>query len=157
MQILVADDSTVTRRIVASLLTRWGFEVVEATDGVEAYQWLARADGPSLAIIDWQMPRMDGTQVCRKVRENAATRPLHLILLTGQDTASDVSAGIAAGANDYVTKPFQSEELQVRVQVGVQVLELRQRLAQREAELGSALQQVKQLRELLDKEAACRR
>lgn len=155
MKILVADDSGVTRLIISSLLARWGFEVVQAADGGEACQQLESEDGPSLALLDWQMPKMDGTEVCRKLRQNASARPVYIVLLTAKDSPGDLAQGMAAGADDYLIKPFETDELQVRVRVGARVVELQQKLAQRENELASLQTELKQLRGPLEKEAAC--
>ncbi|MBX9627450.1 MAG: response regulator, partial [Gemmataceae bacterium] len=106
MQVLIADDDPVLRRMLGVALKNWGFEPAEAADGREALAALRRADGPKLAVLDWVMPGLDGPDVCRLVREAATAEPPYLILLTANDAKKDVIAGLQAGANDYVTKPF---------------------------------------------------
>jgi len=130
-------------------LTRWGYQVVVATDGAEAWRVLDSSDAPKLAILDWMMPLMDGAEICRKVREASRVSPAYLILLTARDDNEDVVKGLDAGADDYVTKPFNRDELRARVRVGVRVAELQTSLADRVSELERALTGVKQLQGLL--------
>jgi phosphoserine phosphatase RsbU/P len=146
---LIAEDDLVPRRLLQLALADWGYEVTVACDGSEALQMLQTPDAPKLAILDWQMPQLDGTQVCSKVRQIATELPPYIILLTSRSAKKDIVAGLVSGANDYVTKPFDREELQARVSVGRKVLELQQALADRVAELESAMVQVKQLQGLL--------
>src|SRR6266550_4564070 len=149
MNILIAEDDPVSCRILERTLAAWGHNVSIATDGAMAWNMLRRADSPTLAILDIMMPEMDGFEVCRKVREASSAIPPYIILLTAMSTKDDVVTGIQAGANDYLTKPFHREELKVRVEVGVQMLELQRVLAARVTELEAALSQVKQLQGLL--------
>lgn len=149
MRILVAEDDPVTRRILEVMLRKWGHTVFTCADGDEAWQRLQEMDAPSLVILDWMMPCMDGVQVCQKLREKCAQQPAYIILLTAKGREEDIVTGLSAGADDYVTKPFNSEELRARVQVGVRVVELQQRLAERVAELEDVLSQVKYLNGLL--------
>jgi two-component system NtrC family sensor kinase len=138
MRILIAEDHLDCRRLLELTLGRWGYEVVVARDGVEAWQLLQRDDRPPLAILDWMMPEMDGLEVCRKVRATAATCATYLIVLTAKSRSEHVVAGLDAGADDYVLKPFAREELRARVQVGVRTVELQRHLADRVAELEQA-------------------
>jgi DNA-binding response OmpR family regulator len=149
MEILIAEDDAVSRRLLELCLIRWGYEVVIAKDGIEALQILSREDRPALAILDWMMPGMDGLELCRKVRENQEMQPVHIILLTARNGKADVLLGFEAGADDYISKPFDREELRARVQVGVRLVELQRKLAERVKELTHALEQVKQLQGLL--------
>jgi len=149
MEILIAEDDAVSRRILERYLVGWGYEVRLAKDGEEAYQMLEGGDRPPLAILDWMMPGMDGIQVCRKVRERPVIPSLYIILLTARGGKPDIVEGLEAGADDYVVKPFDREELRVRVKVGARFVELQHKLAQRIHELRAALQQVKQLEGLL--------
>lgn len=149
MKILIAEDDPVSRRVLAATLEMFGYEVVVAADGAEAWTALQRDDAPSLIILDWMMPELDGVEICRRVRETATSTPPYLILLTAKSEKSDVVAGLDAGANDYLTKPFDRAELRARVQVGAQVLGLQKNLADRVGELEDALAQVKQLQGLL--------
>lgn len=145
MRILIADDEPVSRRLLQLTLTRWGYEVILANDGNEAWQILQAQDAPPLAILDWIMPELDGVEVCRRVRQTSTLLPVYLILLTSKTEREDVVAGLQAGANDYLTKPFDASELQARIQVGVRVVQLQIELARRVNELEEALAQVKQL------------
>jgi len=149
MKILIAEDDAVSRRVLEATLKRWGYEVAVAHDGGRAWDMLERDPGLSLAILDWMMPGMDGVEVCERARKAPATRSIYIILLTARGRPEDVVAGLQAGANDYVTKPFDQEELRARVQVGVRVAELQRQLAERVRELEGALSQVKQLSGLL--------
>jgi phosphoserine phosphatase RsbU/P len=149
MKVLIAEDDTVSRRLLETTLMRWGYEVVVASDGVEAWEALQGDDAPSLAILDWMMPGMDGLEVCRRIRKMPSSTPPYLILLTAKGGREDLVTGLEAGANDYVTKPFNREELRARVQVGVRMVELQQSLADRVKALEEALARVKQLQGLL--------
>lgn len=146
---LIAEDDPVSRRLLEATLAKWGYEVVMARDGAEAWRALQNEDAPPLAILDWMMPEMDGTEVCRKVRERAAASPAYLILLTAKGQREDVVSGLEAGANDYVTKPFDRAELRARLEVGVRVIALQRRLADRVQALEEALARVRQLQGLL--------
>lgn len=149
MKVLIAEDETVSRRLLEATLVRWGYEVVVASDGMEAWEALQGDDAPSLAILDWMMPSMDGLEVCRRIRNLPSSTPPYLILLTAKGRREDIVTGLEAGANDYVTKPFNREELRARVQVGVRMVELQQSLADRVRALEEALARVKQLQGLL--------
>lgn len=131
MKILVADDERITRMLLEETLTEWGFEVVSAADGQAAWEALTRPDSPQLAIVDWQMPKMDGVEVCRKVREHIGNALPWLILLTARDTSADIVSGLAH-ANDYVTKPFDQDVLRARVNVGARVVQAEERLLEME-------------------------
>jgi DNA-binding response OmpR family regulator len=145
MRILIADDEPVSRRLLQLTLTKWGYEVILASDGNEAWQILQDQEAPPLAILDWIMPGLDGVEVCRRVRQTSTRLPVYLILLTSKTDREDVVAGLQAGANDYLTKPFDGPELQARIQVGARVVQLQTELARRVKELEEALAQVKQL------------
>lgn len=149
MKVLIAEDDAVSRRVLAATLDKFGYEVVVTADGAEAWAALQRADAPHLAILDWMMPKLDGVELCRRVRARATATPPYLILLTAKSGKEDVVIGLDAGANDYLTKPFDRSELRARVQVGAHVLELQANLAARVSELEVALLQVKQLQGLL--------
>jgi DNA-binding response OmpR family regulator len=135
----------VSRRLLQLTLTKWGYEVILASDGNEAWQILQDQEAPPLAILDWIMPGLDGVEVCRRVRQTSTRLPVYLILLTSKTDREDVVAGLQAGANDYLTKPFDGPELQARIQVGARVVQLQTELARRVKELEEALAQVKQL------------
>lgn len=149
MKILIAEDDPVSLRVLQATLERASHEVMATRDGNEALAGLRAAGGPRLAVLDWMMPGMDGTEVCRRVRQEAATRGAYLILLTARGRKEDVLMGLRAGADDYVTKPFDQEELMARIQVGTRILELQSALALRVQELEEALASVRVLRGLL--------
>jgi CheY-like chemotaxis protein len=149
MKILIAEDEPVSRRIIQSLVGKWGYEVVVTENGMEAWEALQREKGPLLAILDWMMPGMDGVEICRKVRQKADFKPVYIILLTARDHKEELAAGLRAGADDYITKPFDVRELRARIQVGQRVLVLQHALACRVKELEVALSKVKQLHGLL--------
>ena len=149
MRILIAEDDLMSRRLLERTLTHLGHETVSVGDGRAAWEALSRADGPKLAILDWMMPELDGAEVCRRLRATEPAEPPYLILLTARQQKEDVIEGLESGADDYITKPFHKRELQCRVQAGVRILELRQRLSERVCELEQALAQVKELKGLL--------
>ena len=147
--VLVAEDDTVTRRTVVSALTRGGNHVVEAEDGLRAWKVLQEPNGPRLAILDWMMPGVDGIQLCRDLKGTQQSKSLYLILVTSKSDRQDVVKGLEAGADDYIIKPFDAEELRARVRVGFRVLDLQEKLTHRVEELEQALCQIKQLQGLL--------
>lgn len=149
MKVLVAEDDPVSRSILQSILSKWEYDVVVAHDGVEAWEMLQREDAPSLAILDWMMPGMDGIEVCQKVRKSDHLKLIYIILLTAKDRKEDLVLGLKAGADDYITKPFDLRELRARMQVGQRVLKLQRALEDRVKELEAALSNVKQLQGLL--------
>jgi sigma-B regulation protein RsbU (phosphoserine phosphatase) len=149
VKILIAEDDAVSRTLLEASLKKWGYEVITVRDGLEAWQALQGQDASELAVLDWMMPGMDGLEVCRKVREIPPVRPIHIILLTARGGRGDVVKGLEAGADDYITKPYDLGELRARVQVGVRLVELQHTLANRVRELEEALARVKQLNGLL--------
>jgi len=149
MRVLLVDDDEVSSLALAAMLARRGYSVVTATNGDEAWEILQGDDPPPLVVLDWMMPGLDGPEVCRRVRATPGLRSLYVILLTSRDSSAHVVAGLRAGANDYVTKPFQNDELEARLNVGARMVQLQAELAQRVDELEGALAQVKQLHGLL--------
>jgi CheY-like chemotaxis protein len=149
MRVLIAEDDMISRRVLEATLIKCGHEVVVAGDGDAALAVLEGTDAPALAILDWMMPGMDGVELCRRVRTLPTATPPYLILLTAKSSKEDIVTGLDAGANDYLTKPFDRAELRARVQVGARILELQGSLAARARELEAALSQVKQLQGLL--------
>ncbi len=137
MQIVIADDDALTRRLLRALLTAAGHQVLEAADGEAAWALLQR-EGVSLLITDWQMPRLDGPGLIRRIREAELPGYIYSILLTSRDSKTDTVAGLDCGADDYLTKPFHAEELRARVAIGERILTLEASL--REARDGYAYQ-----------------
>lgn len=132
MRILIADDDRLSRTLLEETLSEWGHEVVSCADGVTAWQELAHEQGPRLAILDWQMPGFTGLNLCRMIRTKPSSARNYVILLTARDSKADIVSGLEAGANDYVIKPFDREELRARVNVGIRVVELENRLIEME-------------------------
>jgi sigma-B regulation protein RsbU (phosphoserine phosphatase) len=150
MRILIAEDDPVSRRIVESDLTRWGYDAISVKDGREAWEILSGDDPPRIAVLDWMMPEMDGVEVCRRVRERSTENsPIYIILLTSRANKEDIVLGLQAGADDYITKPFDSKELRARVQVGDRVIGLQWALASRLKELQEAMAHIKTLQGIL--------
>jgi CheY-like chemotaxis protein len=149
MKILIADDEPASRRLLEVTLKKWGYEVIVTADGERAWEAAQAPDAPTLMILDWSMPGMDGIEVCRKVRKRTAVRSAYIILLTSRDSKDDLVEGLEAGADDYVTKPFDPQELRARVRVGERILLLQNTLAQRVEELEAALSREKHLQGLL--------
>ena len=149
MKILIAEDDPVSRRLLQAALLKWGYEVMVTNNGREAWEAMNVAAPPSLLILDWLMPEMDGVELCREVRLRPEWRSAYLILLTSLGSKEDVVKGLEAGADDYITKPFDHSELRARVQVGSRVVQLQTALADRVKELEAALASVKQLQGLL--------
>lgn len=128
MRILIAEDDPVSRRLLEALLTKWGYEVIVTTDGMQAWEVLQQEDAPRLAILDWMMPELDGPEVCRKVRATESGTYTYLLLLTAKSQKDDVILGIGAGADDYVTKPFDASELHARLRAGRRIIDLQAEL-----------------------------
>lgn len=147
--ILIADDDPVGRELLAATLTQAGHHVTCVRDGDEAWRRLQEGASPLLAILDWHMPGLDGLELCRRAGHLAVSRPLYLILLTGRAGRESIIRGLEAGAHDYITKPFDADELIARLRVGLRVLGLQQALADRVRELEVALANIKQLQGLL--------
>lgn len=149
MKILIAEDDPISRRVLDTTLRKWGHEVVATSDGRAALQALQGPDAPLLAILDWMMPEMDGPEVCRRLRAQPGSESAYVILLTAKGTKGDTITGLQAGADDYLTKPFDHGELKARLQVGQRVLAMQKKVADRVSELEAALARVKQLQGLL--------
>jgi CheY-like chemotaxis protein len=157
MQVIIAEDDRVTGEILARTLQRWNYETTLVGDGAQAWERLRGATEPTLAILDWMMPGMDGPDVCRRVRHELPFANMYLLLVTARESRGDMVAGLDAGADDYIVKPFDPEELRARVAVGIRVLGLQQKLGERVAELQAALSNVKQLHGLLPICSYCKR
>jgi DNA-binding response OmpR family regulator len=149
MKVLIAEDDSISRRLLQAALVKWGYDVVVTTDGREAWKILQAADPPTLLILDWLMPQMDGIEICREARKSEALKSAYIILLTSRGSKQDIVQGLEAGADDYVTKPFDHGELRARVQVGARVIGLQKALAERVHQLEEAMNSVKTLQGLL--------
>jgi sigma-B regulation protein RsbU (phosphoserine phosphatase) len=149
MRVLVADDDAVTRRLLEATLLSWGYEVCLAADGLEALRVIEEPCRPDIALLDWLMPNKDGLEICRIVRARYQPVPIYLILLTALAGRQNIIQGLQAGADDYITKPFDRDELRARLEVGTRIVELQRNLAERVRELEDALARVKQLQGLV--------
>ena len=128
MQILIADDKALIRQLVSKHLSKWGHEVIACEDGEQAWEALQKIDAPKLAILDWEMPGIDGVSLCKKLVETESTKDVYAILLTSREETDDIVEGLEAGAADYITKPFEESELRARVNVGISTLKLQNKL-----------------------------
>jgi two-component system cell cycle response regulator len=134
VKILIADDSIVSRHLLEATLRKWGYDVVVACDGSEAFELLQQPDAPALAILDWMMPGLTGPEVCKQIRQRAREPYTYTLLLTSKSQKEDLIEGMEAGADDYITKPFDQHELQVRLRAGTRLVDLQaELLAAREA------------------------
>jgi sigma-B regulation protein RsbU (phosphoserine phosphatase) len=156
MRILIAEDDPVSRCFLEATLVKSGYEVTVTCDGHQAWEALQH-DAPAIAILDWMMPGIDGVEVCRRARAIQSPTPTYLILLTAKSEKGDIVQGLDAGADDYVTKPFDRRELHARINVGLRVSELQRNLADRIADLEAALTRVKQLQGLLPMCSYCKK
>ena len=147
-KILIAEDDPVSRRILEAMLKKWGYRFFTAADGDRAWE-IIRAEQPNVVLLDWMMPGIDGPTLCGMIREQIGLSYIYVILLTIRDKIEDRIAGLEAGADDYVTKPYDGGELRSRIKVGCRIVELERELAQRIRTLEETLAQVKQLQGLL--------
>ena len=156
LRVLVADDEPVSRTVVGAMLKKAGYEVSFASDGDQAWQHLSGPNPPPVALLDWEMPGLAGPEVVRRIRAQDEQASIYIILLTSRDSSADIVTGLKAGANDYVTKPANEDELVARVNVGARVIELQIALAERVRSLEEALANVKALQTLLPMCAYCK-
>jgi len=148
MQILVAEDSTVSQRLLKRILDKWGYDITLVDNGNDAWLALQEPDAPSLAILDWIMPGLSGPEVCRKIRQNPQTSDTYAILLTAKEGKASIIEGLEAGADDYIAKPFNNDELRARIHVGERVLRLREELAGRVKQIEETYHQLEVLSSL---------
>jgi diguanylate cyclase (GGDEF)-like protein len=128
MRVLAAEDNPVFQSMLRTLLRKWGYEAIIAHDGDEAWRILDAPDPPRLAVLDWMMPGMDGVQVCQRLRTTRRDTYTYVLLLTARTESEDLVAGMDAGADDYLTKPFNAQELRVRLRAGRRILDLQDAL-----------------------------
>ena len=128
VRILIAEDDPISRRVLEARLKQWNYEVVSCSDGESAWEVLQQPDAPSLAILDWMMPGMDGLEVCHEVRQMGPEPYTYVLLLTAKSQKDDIIAGLEAGADDYLTKPFDASELRMRLRAGRRILDLQTEL-----------------------------
>jgi len=130
MKILIADDEPVSRRMLQAMLEKWGYEVVSVQDGEAAWEKLKSPDAPRIALLDWMMPGQNGVDVCRSLRKQRPEPYTYILLLTAKDAKESVVEGLESGADDYLTKPFNPQELKARIRVGLRLLDLEDNLVQ---------------------------
>src|SRR5688572_13334714 len=157
MRVLIADDDVVLRHSLKVHLDRWSYQVEECADGRQAWKAMQGPSAPAMAVIDWNMPGMDGPTICQELREMPALAAMYVILLTSNKEQKDVVAGLESGADDYIVKPFDWNELRARLRIGARIVGLQQTLAARVSELQVALANVRTLSGLLPICAYCKR
>ena len=157
MQILIADDDPISRRLALHALSGCGADVTSAEDGHAAWQQIQERTQSTVLILDRMMPGIDGVDLCRRARLLPTFPPLYILMVTSASETADVTAGLDAGADDYVVKPFKAAELKARTQVGMRMVALQETMARRLAELEAALANVKQLRGLLPMCSYCKK
>jgi DNA-binding response OmpR family regulator len=157
MRVLIADDDVVLRHSLRVHLERWSFQVTECVDGHQAWDALNTEQAAGLAILDWNMPGLDGPSLCRQLREVPALAAMYVILITGNQDQKNVVLGLESGADDYIKKPFDWNELRARLRIGSRIVSLQHALAARVSDLQQALSDVKRLGGLLPICAYCKR
>jgi two-component system cell cycle response regulator len=130
MKILIADDDPLSRRLLEKTLLQAGYDVLPVPNGMAAAEELCKEDGPRLALLDWEMPELDGPGVCREVRKKKDQGYVYMILLTSKGLKTDIVTGLGSGADDYLTKPFDTGELKARLRTGQRILHLEGRLVE---------------------------
>jgi len=128
MKIMIAEDDSISRRVLQANLMKWGYDIDVAVNGQEAFDIINQPSPPSLLISDWMMPLMDGPTLCRAIRSLDITRYIYIILLTTKGEKKDIIHGLEAGADDFLTKPFNQEELKYRVRIGERIINLEHRI-----------------------------
>lgn len=156
-RILLAEDENVTRRLLEAQMTRFGFEVVSVADGLKAWEILQTPTAPSLVVLDWNMPGLDGPEICRKIRETARSGYTYTLLVTARNAKSDVVEGLSAGADDFISKPVDPDELHARLRTGERIVRLEQTLALQVKELREAAEHVQELQGMIPICMHCKR
>ena len=149
MRVLVAEDDASSRKILAKMLEQWDYQVIAVENGQAAMEVFQSPNPPILAMLDWEMPGMSGIDVCRQLRQRDGDRPTYIILLTMRTDEEDMVTGLRAGADDYVTKPFNRDELHARIAAGRRIVELQDALSMRISELETATAQVQALQGII--------
>ncbi len=144
MKILIAEDDSTTRLLLTTLLQKEGYDVLATNDGSQAMMEFRKPNAPGLAILDWEMPNMDGIEVSRRVRERGD--PAYLLIVTSRSQKENVVAGLKSGADDYITKPFDHEELLMRVKVGERIVNLQLALTAQVGDTKKALEELRALK-----------
>ncbi len=149
MKILIAEDDITSKLILESIISKWSFEVVGVNNGLEAWEVLQQQDVPPIAILDWEMPGMDGPELCKRIKMLDRENPVYIILLTCRTSKEDIVMGLQAGADDYVTKPFDNNELLARINVAERLVKTQTTLSRKVEELERAMEHVKTLQGII--------
>lgn len=157
MDILIADDEPVSRALAKAALSDSGCEIASVDNGDAAWAAIQQRQHPMLVILDRMMPGIDGLELCRRAQSCAAYPPVYIVMVTSAGEPDDLAAGLGAGADDYIPKPFNTAELRARANVGLRMLALQESLARRVSELETALSNVKMLRGLLPMCSYCKK
>jgi phosphoserine phosphatase RsbU/P len=157
VKILIAEDEFTTRMMVQVCLETWGYRVESVTNGNDAWAALQKPDAPHIAILDWEMPELNGVEVCRRVKEMDNVTTPYILLLTCRDSKTDIVQGFDAGADDYMTKPFNDDELRARVRVAERLVRTQSSLSESVAELKEVLNQVEMLENSIEVCRDCRK
>lgn len=147
MKILIAEDELTTRMLIQVSLENRGYRVESVVNGQEAWLALKKKDAAHIAILDWEMPELDGPEVCRRVKEMGEGNSPYIIMLTGRDSDNDIAKGFDAGADDYMTKPFNDNELRARVRVAERMVRTQNSLSDSVTELKEVLNHLEMIRE----------
>ena len=154
MKILIAEDEYTTRLMVQVCLENWGYSIESVEDGKTAWDIINQKNPPQIAVLDWEMPGISGIDLCRKIKSLDRSSPIHVILLTARDSKNDISQGFEAGADDYITKPFNDDELGARIRVAERIVTIQSSLNSSLEELREALDMVQSFEEPV---AVCRK
>lgn len=149
MKILIAEDSVSSRFLLERILKKFGYNLISTENGKQALEELNKKDAPQIAILDWMMPEIDGVEVCKRIREKETNNPPYIILLTALGSKKNIVTGLDAGTNDYLGKPFDTDELRARIKVGERVINLQNSLANQILELEKSLEHIKTLQGIL--------
>jgi len=149
VKILIAEDDITTRSMLQAILSKWDYEVISTSDGDKAWTITQTNNPPQLALLDWEMPGMNGLELCRKIKSLDLDTPIYVILLTSRGAIEDVVQGLNAGADDYITKPFDNNELRARIGVAERLITVQGDLATKIEELEEAMDHVKTLQGII--------
>jgi DNA-binding response OmpR family regulator len=149
MKILIAEDDKTSRLLLQKILEKWNYEVIVTSNGNSAWNELLKKNAPKLVILDWMMPGMAGVEICKQIRMKNPNNPLYIILLTALKRKSEIVQGLESGANDYISKPFDHNELLARIRVGERVINLETALTEHIDKLQDALEHIKTLQGIL--------
>ncbi|MCF7885486.1 MAG: SpoIIE family protein phosphatase [Candidatus Marinimicrobia bacterium] len=152
MKIIAVDDNKANCKLLELYITRWGYQSEIYSDSQEAYQVITNINEPVLVLMDWMLPKMSGVEIVRKVREERPEFPIYFIMLTARSSKEDLVEGLNSGANDYVTKPFDSQELKSRVESGIRILKLEDKLINREKELKKINKELKRSLQIIEED-----